>query len=105
LNANQESNTSEEEEDHDTKPYMSSVPPSDARLMRLLVRDVNGTEIGMKVKSDSLCKNMVGHFCRKAGLPESAAETMRLYVDGEKMEPDEEIGNAGLEAGDVIDVR
>lgn len=98
--------TQAETEGEDTELQIATLtPPPEEKLMRLVIRDVNGTEIGMKVKDASLCKNMVAHFCKKAGLPESAAGTMRLYVDGEKMDPDSEIGTAGLESGDVIDVR
>lgn len=106
-------------------------PPSDhvhkdekpPDTVRLVVRSerTKGRDISLLVRPTTKCGVIVRAFLKKAGLeaeyPEDApagkargrgkaapTKTPALCVDGEKMSPETEIGEADLEDGDQVDV-
>ncbi|KAL5520064.1 hypothetical protein ACEPAG_1724 [Sanghuangporus baumii] len=56
------------------------------------------------VRPTAKCSAIVENVLRKLGKPDSAAKTARIEVDGEKLNPESEIGEADLEEGDLIDI-
>ncbi|KAL5524571.1 hypothetical protein ACEPAF_9711 [Sanghuangporus sanghuang] len=56
------------------------------------------------VRPTAKCAAIVENVLRKLGKPDSAAKAARIEVDGEKLSPESEIGEADLEEGDLIDI-
>ncbi|KDQ62609.1 hypothetical protein JAAARDRAFT_30522 [Jaapia argillacea MUCL 33604] len=89
----------------------------DAGKFKLIVRGRGTKEVSLTVKPTATCGAIVRAFLKSAGLsdkfPESktpkkgkkgAAGMPRLVVDGERMSPDSQIGEADLEDGDMVEV-
>ena len=60
--------------------------------------------ITVTVRPTTKCSSFVSTFVKKSNLPPETAKKARIEVDGEKMDPDSEIGDADLEDGDQVDI-
>lgn len=81
----------------------SKVEDDQSDRIKLHIRAGNQTII-MSVKSTTKCKSIIETFLRKTGRSASASKSARLRVDGEKLDPESEIGEMDLEDGDLVDV-
>jgi hypothetical protein len=73
---------------------------------RLVVRAAGAKELAINVRRSTTCGTIVRAFVKAAGLsvaPAVAAKA-RVVVDGERMDPDAEIGEADLEEGDMVEI-
>lgn len=109
--------------EHDNQPNRSTSPlspngdpavDSDAESVgdekfKLTLRSAVST-VTLTVRPSTTCGAIVNAFLKSAGLTANYATTPNqstgpsLQIDGEKMDPIEPIGNAGLEDGDCVDV-
>ena len=116
---------------HDTGDAVPSAPSSPAEAFHLIVRSerTKDKDITLLVRPKTKCGAIVRGFLKKAGLeaeyPEETAppppkkgrgrgkaaaaaavksKVPALSVDGEKMDPDAEIGVMDLEDGDMVEV-
>lgn len=62
------------------------------------------TTVTVSVRPTTKCGAIVASFVKKLGLPPTAVKKAHIDVDGEAMEFDAEIGDVGLEDGDLVDI-
>lgn len=60
--------------------------------------------ITVTVRPTTKCSSIVSTFVKKLNLPAAKAKNAFIEVDGEKMNPGSEIGDADLEDGDQVDI-
>lgn len=61
-------------------------------------------DIAVTVRPTTMCRAIVAAFVKKAGLDARRGAKAQLVVDGDKMDPNSEIGEADLEDGDMVEV-
>lgn len=57
-------------------------------------------QVRLTTTAGSICR----HYCNKYNITGPRAENMKLYFDGESFDPDTQISEMDLEAGDLVDV-
>ena len=60
--------------------------------------------ITVTVRPTTKCGSIVSTFVKKLNLPAAKAKNAFIEVDGEKMNPGSEIGDADMEDGDQVDI-
>jgi len=102
--------------DNDASPNADSTAGSDAESVggetfKLTLRSAV-TTITLTVRPTTTCGAIINAFLKSAGLADKYGGTPhktkhggpRLQIDGEKLNPTDQIGNADLEDGDCVDV-
>ena len=88
----------------ETQRATRSESPSKADAFKLRVRWKSDT-VSLSVRPTTQCKRIVAAALKKMGKAGSDPnEKGRIEVDGEALEPDAEIGEAELEADDLVDI-
>lgn len=86
---------------------------SQGEKFKLILRSTQTPkDISLTVRSTTTCGAIVKAFLKSAGLsdkyagqtPKKGKEGPRLCVDGDKMDPGSQIGDADLEDGDMVEV-
>ncbi len=84
---------------------------------KIILRSSIGKDVSLTVRQTTKCSAILKAFLKKAGIADKYPSTTAkgrgrkkkatgpsLVLDGEKLNPDEEIGKAELEDGDLLEV-
>lgn len=89
--------------DNEVAPIPEPPATNAVDKIKLTVRGEEGN-LRLQAKLTTTAGSICRHYCNKYHITGPRAESMRLYFDGESFEPDTEIGDMDLEAGDLVDV-
>jgi hypothetical protein len=95
------------EPSQDPTSDLSNESASGGKKFKLTLRSEGGKNVIVTVRPTTKCEAIVREFVKRAGLasPTTHGEPRySLVVDGEKLSPQSEIGEADLEDGDLVEV-